>query len=63
MTGKAQSSRKLQTIPINPDTSTSEKPIKDHRIKLLVRDGLRLSENNKKEKILEYDMTGVEEPK
>ena len=47
----AYNRRKLQTRPINPDTSTNEKPIKAHLIKVLLIIGLRLIENNRNAKI------------
>jgi hypothetical protein len=49
--GKAYSKRKLYTKPINPETSTNEKPTNDHLIKLLLTDGLRDIEKTKKAKI------------
>ena len=49
---KAQRSRKLKISPMKPETSTREKPIKAHRIKLLEIEGLREKATNNKAKII-----------
>ena len=49
---RANKSKNEKIIPIKPETSTRLKAINDQRMKVLERDGLRLIEINKWEKII-----------
>ena len=48
----AYNSKKLYTRPINPLTSTNEKPINAHLINVLLINGLREIENTRKANII-----------
>jgi len=48
---RANNNKKLKIIPIKPETSHNENAIKDQRMKVLEREGLREIEISKWEKI------------
>lgn len=49
---KAYNKRNAKTRPINPETSTNEKPMNDQRINVLLITGFLEILNNKKAKII-----------
>jgi hypothetical protein len=49
---KAYKSKKAKTKPINPETSTKLKPMKDQRINVFAMTGFLEIDNNKKAKII-----------